>query len=74
MSLTELFTVYIPVIQKSITRGNRIFFGMRRMLAKKGTKGRLSRSNMKLPIYMLAITPQKTSGCSLIIIGPGTTP
>ncbi len=74
ISKTELFTVYIPVIQKRMTRGKRILFGILKMLAKRGTNGRLSRRRIKFPIYILAITPQKSSGCWPIIKGPGDTP
>ena len=74
ISKIELFTVYMPVMQNSMTRGSKILLGILRILAKSGTKGRLSRSRMKLPIYMLAMTPQKSSGCSAIIMGPGVTP
>ena len=44
------------------------------MLAKTPTRGRLKMRSMKLPMYMLAITPQKRSGFSLISVGPGLIP
>jgi hypothetical protein len=63
MSKTELFTVYIPVMQKMMMRGKRILLGILSMLAKRGTRGRLRMRSIKLPIYMLAMTPQKSPAC-----------
>ncbi len=41
MSRIELFTLYMPVTQNSITSGSRIFFGTRSMLANSGTNGQV---------------------------------
>jgi hypothetical protein len=38
------------------------------------TKGRFKIKSITFPIYMEAITPQKTSGCSVIRNGPGVIP
>ena len=36
--------------------------------------GRFRTSRITLPTYMLAMTPQKISGCCVISMGPGCTP
>jgi hypothetical protein len=53
-----LFTVYIPVRQKTTIRGKRIFLGIRRILAKSGTNGRLRMRRIKLPFarYVVPLT------------------
>ena len=61
-SNSELLTVYIPVRQKSMISGSRTFLEILRILANKGTKGRFKSRRKKLPIYMLAITPQNRAG------------
>ena len=38
------------------------------------TRGRLSRRSTTFPTYMLAISPQKIAGCSLMNSGPGVIP
>ena len=53
--------------------GNRTWYGTRRNCTHRPISGRLRISSMTLPTYMLAMTPQKTSGCCVISIGPGCT-
>ena len=48
--------------------------GKRNSCANTGTSGSFNTSNMTLPIYMLAISPQNRSGCSWSSSGPGLKP
>ena len=48
-----------------------IAYGTRRRRAQSGISGRFSTSSMALPMYMLAMIPQKTSGACLTSSGPG---
>src|SRR5438552_23311 len=54
--------------------GNRMPYGTRKSCTHSPMSGKLSTSSIAFPTYMLAITPQKISGCSLMRSGPGCTP
>ena len=45
--------------------------GTRKICANSGTSGRFIMNKTALPMYMLAISPQKSSGESTINSGPG---
>ena len=66
------FTLYTPIMQMITMTGRSIFLGARRMLTKIFTSGRFSTMSMKFPMYMLAMTAQKSSDFSLIRFGPGS--
>lgn len=54
--------------------GIKIDGGILRIRAKMPTNGKLIINNKKLPIYILAISPQNKSGCWVINAGPGVIP
>ena len=57
--------------QKSSTNGNRSAYGTRSRRAHIGISGRFSTSSIALPMYMLVMMPQKTSGACVTSRGPG---
>src|SRR5262245_16239151 len=69
-----LCTVYAPIAQNTRMTGAMTLNGMRRMAENNGTQvSTMSRPTI-LPMYMLAISPQTKSFCSVNSSGPGCKP
>src|SRR6266446_10711435 len=60
--------------QNSRISGYMVAYGTRRSRAHRGMSGRFNTSRMALPVYMLVMIPQKTSGACLTRSGPGGSP
>jgi len=60
--------------QNSRISGYMVAYGTRRSRAHRGMSGRFNTSSMALPVYMLVMIPQKTSGACLTRSGPGGSP
>jgi hypothetical protein len=71
MSIILLWTAYEPIAQMTTISGVRIANGILKIAAKNGTKASTIRTPMKLPVYMLAMSPQTKSGFSVKRSGPG---
>src|SRR2546425_10429273 len=60
--------------QNKRMNGNMIVYGTRSSRAHSGMRGRFRTSSIALPMYMLVMIPQKTSGACLTRSGPGGSP
>ena len=57
--------------QNTMMDGNRYLFGSCSNFTQMPISGRLRMTSMRLPIHMLAISPQNSSGCLAMMFGPG---
>jgi hypothetical protein len=69
-----LFKVYTPIRQKRKIKGARRTYGILSTCTQRPIIGRFKSISMPFPIYMLAMNPQKISGCSEMRKGPGVIP
>ena len=74
MSNILLPALYEPTKQNSRIKGNRILYGIFRIFTHIPMSGKFKTRSITFPTYMLATTPQNTSGCSVSINGPGLIP
>jgi len=73
-SKAELLSVYAPIRVIVITRGPNNRKGILSNCTHRPTRGIFKITKKTFPTYIDAISPQKTSGCSVINRGPGSIP
>ena len=75
MSKIELFTVYIPVMQKRMTRGSRILLRDAQDVGKERDKRQVEQQQDEVAdVHAGDHPPEELRVLSLIIMGPGVTP